>query len=75
MKTGGLFCENYEINDDAYNWWATKEYGVFPIIALVQLADACKVKGFDVRFDSGAFEQGWAIQQGLAERPRRKATI
>lgn len=53
-----------------YNWWVTKESGLWPIVALVKLGQKLGCN-FDVRFDSGAFEQAWAIQEGLTPIPEK----
>ena len=53
---------------DAYNWWALSKNGAWPILALVNLQRDLGCS-FDTRFDAGAFEQAWAIEQGLVDAP------
>lgn len=71
-NTGGALRESHEINHDAYNWWASGpgsgEVAVPLMLSLLDLGKKLKVK-FDVSYDSGAYEQAWAVGQGLAEEP------
>ncbi|TAK59518.1 hypothetical protein [Methylobacter sp.] len=51
-----------------YNWWAMSKDGLKPITAFVKLSQELKVN-FQVAFDSGAYEQAWAVEQGLTPAP------